>query len=28
VVEGDRLTGKVKMGIFGTAKLSGERVRA
>jgi len=24
-VEGDRLTGKVKMGIFGTAKLTGER---
>jgi carbon-monoxide dehydrogenase large subunit len=28
VVEGDRLTGKVKMGIFGSAKLSGERVGA
>jgi carbon-monoxide dehydrogenase large subunit len=27
-VEGDKLTGKVKMGIFGSAKLSGERVRA
>jgi carbon-monoxide dehydrogenase large subunit len=26
-VEGDKLTGKVKMGIFGSAKLSGERVR-
>ena len=25
-VEGDRLTGKVKMGIFGSAKLTGERV--
>jgi carbon-monoxide dehydrogenase large subunit len=25
-VAGDRLTGKVKMGIFGSAKLSGERV--
>jgi aerobic carbon-monoxide dehydrogenase large subunit len=25
-VEGDKLTGKVKMGIFGSAKLSGERV--
>jgi len=24
-VEGDRLAGKVKMGIFGSAKLSGER---
>jgi aerobic carbon-monoxide dehydrogenase large subunit len=24
-VEGDRLTGKVKMGIFGSAKLTGER---
>ena len=24
-IEGDRLVGKVKMGIFGTAKLSGER---
>jgi carbon-monoxide dehydrogenase large subunit len=27
VVEGDKLTGKVKMGIFGTAKLTGERAR-
>ncbi len=27
-VEGDKLTGKVKMGIFGSAKLSGARVRA
>jgi aerobic carbon-monoxide dehydrogenase large subunit len=26
-VEGDRLSGKVKMGIFGTAKLKGERVK-
>jgi carbon-monoxide dehydrogenase large subunit len=26
-VEGDRLTGKVKMGIFGSAKLTGERAR-
>ncbi len=26
-VEGDKLTGKVKMGIFGSAKLMGERVR-
>jgi aerobic carbon-monoxide dehydrogenase large subunit len=26
-VEGDKLTGKVKMGIFGSAKLTGERVR-
>jgi carbon-monoxide dehydrogenase large subunit len=26
-VEGDKLTGKVKMGIFGTAKLTGERAR-
>ena len=25
-VEGDRLTGKVKMGMFGTAKLAGERL--
>ncbi len=25
-IEGDRLTGKVKMGLFGTAKLTGERV--
>ena len=25
-VEGDRLSGKVKMGIFGSAKLTGERV--
>jgi carbon-monoxide dehydrogenase large subunit len=25
-VEGDRLTGKVKMGVFGSAKLSGERI--
>ncbi len=24
-VEGDRLTGKVKMGIFGSAKLTGEQ---
>lgn len=24
-IEGDRLVGKVKMGIFGTAKLTGER---
>ena len=24
-VEGDKLTGKVKMGIFGSAKLTGER---
>ena len=26
-VEGDKLTGKVKMGIFGSAKLAGDRVR-
>jgi carbon-monoxide dehydrogenase large subunit len=26
-VEGDKLTGKVKMGIFGTAKLTGDRLR-
>jgi len=26
-VEGDKLTGKVKMGIFGSAKLTGERAR-
>ena len=26
VVEGDRLSGKVKMGVFGAAKLSGERI--
>jgi carbon-monoxide dehydrogenase large subunit len=26
-VAGDRLTGKVKMGIFGSAKLAGERMR-
>lgn len=26
-IEGDQLTGKVKMGIFGTAKLTGERVQ-
>jgi carbon-monoxide dehydrogenase large subunit len=26
-VDGDKLTGKVKMGFFGTAKLSGERIR-
>jgi len=26
-VEGDKLIGKVKMGIFGSAKLTGERVR-
>jgi carbon-monoxide dehydrogenase large subunit len=26
-VAGDRLTGKVKMGIFGSAKLAGERIR-
>ena len=25
-VEGDRLTGKVKMGLFGTSKLTGERM--
>jgi carbon-monoxide dehydrogenase large subunit len=25
-IEGDRLTGKVKMGFFGTAKLTGERM--
>jgi carbon-monoxide dehydrogenase large subunit len=25
-VEGDRMTGKVKMGVFGNAKLTGERV--
>jgi carbon-monoxide dehydrogenase large subunit len=25
-VAGDRLTGKVRMGIFGSAKLTGERV--
>ena len=25
-VDGDRLTGKVKMGMFGTAKLAGERI--
>ena len=25
--QGDKLTGKVKMGIFGSAKLSGGRVR-
>jgi carbon-monoxide dehydrogenase large subunit len=24
-IEGDALTGKVKMGMFGTAKLTGER---
>jgi carbon-monoxide dehydrogenase large subunit len=27
VVEGDRISGKVKMGIFGSAKLTGERIR-
>jgi carbon-monoxide dehydrogenase large subunit len=27
-VEGDKLTGKVKMGIFGNAKLTGERIAA
>jgi aerobic carbon-monoxide dehydrogenase large subunit len=27
LIDGDKLTGKVKMGIFGNAKLSGERVR-
>jgi carbon-monoxide dehydrogenase large subunit len=26
-VDADKLTGKVKMGIFGTAKLAGERIR-
>ena len=26
-VEGDRLSGKVRMGIFGSAKLVGERAR-
>jgi carbon-monoxide dehydrogenase large subunit len=26
-VAGDKLTGKVKMGIFGTAKLTGDRIR-
>lgn len=25
-VQGDRMTGKVKMGMFGTAKLAGERI--
>jgi carbon-monoxide dehydrogenase large subunit len=25
-VEGDRMTGKVKMGVFGSAKLTGERL--
>jgi carbon-monoxide dehydrogenase large subunit len=25
-IEGDKLTGKVKMGFFGTAKLTGERL--
>jgi carbon-monoxide dehydrogenase large subunit len=25
-IDGDKLTGKVKMGIFGNAKLSGERM--
>ena len=25
-VDGDALTGKVKLGMFGTAKLTGERV--
>jgi carbon-monoxide dehydrogenase large subunit len=25
-VEGDQLTGKVKLGMFGSAKLTGERV--
>jgi carbon-monoxide dehydrogenase large subunit len=25
-VEGDRMTGKVKMGVFGSAKLTGERI--
>jgi carbon-monoxide dehydrogenase large subunit len=24
-IEGDKLTGKVKMGLFGTAKLTGVR---
>jgi carbon-monoxide dehydrogenase large subunit len=27
VVEGDKIAGKVKMGIFGSAKLAGERIR-
>jgi aerobic carbon-monoxide dehydrogenase large subunit len=27
VVDGDRITGKVKMGIFGSAKLTGDRAR-
>jgi carbon-monoxide dehydrogenase large subunit len=26
VVDGDAITGKVKLGMFGTAKLSGERI--
>jgi carbon-monoxide dehydrogenase large subunit len=26
IVEGDRISGKVKMGIFGSAKLTGERI--
>jgi carbon-monoxide dehydrogenase large subunit len=26
-VDGDRLSGKVKMGIFGSAKLKGERMK-
>jgi len=25
VVEGDKIAGKVKMGIFGSAKLTGQR---
>ena len=25
-IDGDKLTGKVKMGFFGTAKLKGERM--
>jgi aerobic carbon-monoxide dehydrogenase large subunit len=28
LIEGDRLTGKCKMGMFGTAKLAGERVES
>jgi carbon-monoxide dehydrogenase large subunit len=27
-IESDRLAGKVKMGFFGTAKLTGERLQA
>ena len=25
-IDGDKMTGKVKMGFFGTAKVSGERM--